>query len=88
MFKVNKKDTRTTLMASFCCLCCLWCLWCLCSVFIVNFEHVIGGWDEFLKFSRRHRGVFSEPCQTPKIERFAKIVNGFSPLTIFAKGSI
>ena len=32
-------------------------------------------------------GIYAslEPCQTPKIERFAKIVNGWKPLTIFAK---
>ena len=30
----------------------------------------------------------SEPCQTSKIERLAKIVNGQKPLTIFAKNSI
>ena len=28
------------------------------------------------------------PCQTSKMERFAKIVNGFQPLIIFPKGSI
>ena len=32
--------------------------------------------------------AYSEPCQTSKIESFAKIVNGFMPLTIFAKRSI
>ena len=31
---------------------------------------------------------YSEPCQTSKLERFAKIVDGFKPLTIFAKRSI
>ena len=30
----------------------------------------------------------SEPCQTSKMEHFAKIVNNFLPLTIFAKCSI
>ena len=30
----------------------------------------------------------SEPCQTTKKKRFAKIVNGFQPSTIFAKRSI
>ena len=27
----------------------------------------------------------SETCQTSKMEHFAKVVNGFQPLTIFAK---
>ena len=27
----------------------------------------------------------SEPCQTSKMERLMKIVNGWKPLTIFAK---
>ena len=30
----------------------------------------------------------SEPCQTFKMELFAKIVNGFQTLTVFAKSSI
>ena len=32
--------------------------------------------------------VYSEPCQTSEIIFFVKIVNGFQPLTIFAKRSI
>ena len=32
--------------------------------------------------------AYSEPCQTSKIVRFTKIVNGFEQLTIFAKRSI
>ena len=32
--------------------------------------------------------AYLEPCQTSKMERFAKIVNGDKPLTIFAKRSI
>ena len=32
--------------------------------------------------------AYSEPSQTSKLEVFAKIVNGFSFLTIFAKSSI
>ena len=32
--------------------------------------------------------AYSEPCQTCKMERFTKIVNGFYPLTIFSKHSI
>ena len=37
---------------------------------------------------RSIRKVYLAPCQTWKIERFAKIVNSWSPLTIFAKRSI
>ena len=32
--------------------------------------------------------VHSEPCHTSKIELFAKIVDGFQPLTFFVKSSI
>ena len=28
--------------------------------------------------------AYSEPCQTLEMERFAKLVNGFRPLAIFA----
>ena len=31
--------------------------------------------------------AYSEPCQTSKMERFAKIVNRFHPLTFFGKRS-
>ena len=31
--------------------------------------------------------VYSEPGQTSKMDRFAKIFNGFQPITIFAKRS-
>ena len=31
---------------------------------------------------------YSEPCQTSKMDVFAKIVNGFSSLTIFAESSV
>ena len=34
------------------------------------------------------RVVFRKPCQRSKMERFAKIVKGIQPLTIFAKHSI
>ena len=37
MFKVNNKDTKTTLMASYFTPCS--------SVSIVNFEHAIAGWE-------------------------------------------
>ena len=32
--------------------------------------------------------VYSEPCQTSKVTRFAKMFNDFHPLTVFAKRSI
>ena len=32
--------------------------------------------------------AYTEPCQTSRIELFAKRVNGLKPLTIFAKSSI
>ena len=32
--------------------------------------------------------AYSEPCQASKMEHFAKIVNGFHPLTLFAKRSM
>ena len=32
--------------------------------------------------------AYSKSCEASKIECFAKIVNGFKPLTIFAKRSI
>ena len=32
--------------------------------------------------------AYSEPCQTSKMEFFAKLVKGFKPLTIFVKSSI
>ena len=32
--------------------------------------------------------VYSEPSQISKMTRFAKMVNGFQPFTIFAKRSI
>ena len=35
-----------------------------------------------------HPEVYSKPCQTSKMERFAKIFNDFYPLTFFAKRTI
>ena len=35
-----------------------------------------------------HSEAYSEPFQTYKMERFAKIVNNFQPLTIFTNRSI
>ena len=32
--------------------------------------------------------AYLEPLQTSKLELFAKIVNGFKPLTVFSKSSI
>ena len=32
--------------------------------------------------------AYSEPCQTSKMELFVKMINGWKPLTIFAKSSI
>ena len=32
--------------------------------------------------------MYSKPCQTSKMEQFAKAVNSFQPLTIFTKRSI
>ena len=32
--------------------------------------------------------AYSVPCQTSKLELFAKIVNNFQPLTIFEESSI
>ena len=32
--------------------------------------------------------VYSEPCQTSKMDTFAKIVNGLKPLIVFVKNSI
>ena len=37
---------------------------------------------------RPHPAVHSERCQTPNMEHFAKIVNRFYSITIFAKHSI
>ena len=50
----------------------------LIEVFIINKKNVTISVPE----------VFSEPFQTSKIDGFAKIVNGFQPLTIFAKDCI
>ena len=44
--------------------------------------------DTCLHILFRLSGVYSETCQISKMERFAKIVNGFQSLTIFAKYSI
>ena len=42
----------------------------------------------FMQYIVHHYEMYSEPCQRPKIELFAEIVNGFKPPTIFAKSSI
>ena len=36
---------------------------------------------------KKHLEAYSEPYQISKIERFAKMVDGWKPLTIFAKRS-
>ena len=45
------------------------------------FDHFVGLAFKGLK----DWNIYSEPCQTSKLELFAKIVNGVQPLTIFAK---
>ena len=39
-------------------------------------------------FSSLPPEVHSEPCHTSKMKRFTNTVNGFKPITIFAKCSI
>ena len=43
--------------------------------------------EEIGNFGKTHK-VYSAPCQTSKTGDFKKIVNGFQPLTIFAKSTI
>ena len=50
----------------------LWLFW-LFSIFYRIFQG----------FTNNYPETYSEPCQTAKIECFAKIVNGSKPLTIF-----
>ena len=62
------------------------------NVSIVDFEHINVTWDTIWRDNleqkfRRIRDVL-RTCQTSKMLRFSKIVNGFSPLTILAKCSI
>ena len=45
-------------------------------------------WQIFLSPFLNSAEVYSEPCQSSKIECYAKIVNGWQQLTIFAKHSI
>ena len=93
MFKVNNKDTRTMPMASFWYLYCyLWTYFTPCScVSIVNFEHVIPGWLQII-LQNDNKGtlsdLYSKPCQASKMKHFAKAVNGFWSLIMFAKCSI
>ena len=44
--------------------------------------------EKMHEFLIRLAEAYSEPCQTSKMEHFAKIVNAFQLLTIFAKHSI
>ena len=43
--------------------------------------------EEIGHFCKTHK-VYSAPCQTSRTGDFMKIVNGFQPLTIFAKSTI
>ena len=36
----------------------------------------------------KRQKAYSETCQTPKLDRFAKIVSVYKPLTILVKSSI
>ena len=60
---------------------CLWydCLWKMQAqgYFPVEYQHE--------KKNPYRADVYSGPCQTSKMELFAKIVNSFLPLTIFKK---
>ena len=60
MFKVNSKDSRTMPLASFWYLhCSLWTYFTPCSsVSIVNFKHVIAGWDAVTAFRPKDFKVF------------------------------
>ena len=94
LFKVNNRNTRTmceicskltiktTERRQFWCLYCeLWTYFTLCStVSFVNFEQINAGWVEELLLLI-HQGVFRF---LSKIELFAKIVDGWTPITIFA----
>ena len=48
-------------------------------------EDSIGSTQKVRDFLQVNRKAYSESCQTYSMERFAKIVNGFYPLAIFAK---
>ena len=42
----------------------------------------------FFELTLQFLEAYSEPCEASEEERFAKIVTGFEPLTIFAKRSM
>ena len=73
MYKINNKDTRPTPMASF------WCLYYqLCTYFtpsssvsIVNFEHVIAGWEQIFKLKKGYLIQFIDRC----IKQFLQKLN-------------
>ena len=45
-------------------------------------------WDFLMQIFQYSTEAYPEPSQTSKMELFAKIVNGFYPLTIFGKSFI
>ena len=50
----------------------------------MSLYHVISAISKAGRITKYYRGVF-RTCQTSKMKRFAKKVNGFQLLTIFAK---
>ena len=50
--------------------------------------HAVTIKQELVVLDFRYWEAYSEPCQTPKIELFVKIVSGWKLLTIFAKSFI
>ena len=66
-------------------------LWATASVFsdelpLSAFNHLLQNIEKHEQ--NKHLEAYSEPCQTSKMGRFAKIVDGPKLLTIFAKHSI
>ena len=69
MFKVNNRNSRTR--------CEIFSKltikkperrhWCRFGVFIVNFEHVIAGWEVYFVFTQTNEGRH-QPCQTSMME--------------------
>ena len=94
MFKVNIKITKTS----------FWCFYCklwtyfttFSNVFINDFEQVNVSWV-MIKIKLRlfltillvqKAEAYLKSCQTSRMELLVKIVNGWKPLSIFAKSSI
>ena len=48
---------------------------------------MLNSWHFFVEIGH-YSDRYSEPCQTSKIERFARTTNGWKPLTTFSKRSI